>query len=138
MPYKSLAQEGFLHAHSEKLGKKGLAEWDAATKGKHLPEHASKENTVKKDSKPEAKHEFSHSTIRHFKDGSHSLHHHHESDKTKDVKHAVATDDAMHDSLHQHVGIPNSGEAQANAGQSGIPGEAAAAPAAAGAPAPGM
>jgi hypothetical protein len=36
-PFASLAQEGFMHAHPEKLGKKGLAEWDAATKGKHLP-----------------------------------------------------------------------------------------------------
>jgi hypothetical protein len=36
-PFASLAQEGFLHAHPEKLGKKGLAEWDAATKGKKLP-----------------------------------------------------------------------------------------------------
>jgi len=36
-PFASLAQEGFLHAHPEKLGKKGLAEWDEATKGKHLP-----------------------------------------------------------------------------------------------------
>jgi hypothetical protein len=26
-----------MHSHPEKLGKKGLAEWDAATKGKHLP-----------------------------------------------------------------------------------------------------
>lgn len=42
MPFKSLAQEGFLHEHPEKLGKKGLAEWDAATKGKHLPEHVKK------------------------------------------------------------------------------------------------
>jgi len=41
-PFASLAQEGFLHAHPEKLGKKGLAEWDAATKGKHLPEHVKK------------------------------------------------------------------------------------------------
>jgi hypothetical protein len=36
-PFESLAQEGFLHAHPEKLGKKGLAEWDATTKGKKLP-----------------------------------------------------------------------------------------------------
>jgi hypothetical protein len=36
-PFASLAQEGFLHAHPEKLGKSGLAEWDAATKGKKLP-----------------------------------------------------------------------------------------------------
>lgn len=36
-PFASLAQEGFLHAHPEKLGAKKLAEFDAATKGKHLP-----------------------------------------------------------------------------------------------------
>ena len=36
-PFASLAQAGYMHSHPEKLGKKGLAEWDAATKGKHLP-----------------------------------------------------------------------------------------------------
>jgi hypothetical protein len=36
-PFASLAQEGFLHAHPEKLGAKKLAEFDAATKGKKLP-----------------------------------------------------------------------------------------------------
>ena len=41
MPFKSLAQEGYMHAHPEILGKKGLAEWDAATKGKSLPERKS-------------------------------------------------------------------------------------------------
>ena len=39
MPFVSLAQEGFMHEHPEKLGKKALAEWDAATKGMHLPKH---------------------------------------------------------------------------------------------------
>jgi hypothetical protein len=38
-PFASLAQEGYLHAHPEKLGPKKLAEFDAATKGKHLPKH---------------------------------------------------------------------------------------------------
>lgn len=36
-PFASLAQEGFLHEHPEKLGAKKLAEFDAATKGRHLP-----------------------------------------------------------------------------------------------------
>lgn len=36
-PFASLAQEGYLHAHPEKLGKAKLAEFDAATKGKKLP-----------------------------------------------------------------------------------------------------
>jgi len=45
MPFKSAAQRGYLHAHPEILGKKGLAEWDAASKGQHVPEHV-------KDGKP--------------------------------------------------------------------------------------
>lgn len=40
MPFASKAQQGFLHAHPEKLGAAKLAEFDAATKGMHnLPEH---------------------------------------------------------------------------------------------------
>ena len=42
MPFKSLAQAGYLHSHPEILGKEGLKEWDTATKGKHLPEHVKK------------------------------------------------------------------------------------------------
>jgi hypothetical protein len=41
-PFASLAQEGYLHAHPEKLGKKKLAEFDAATKGMKLPKHVKK------------------------------------------------------------------------------------------------
>jgi len=39
MPFVSLAQEGWAHTHPEEFGKKNLKEWDAATKGSHLPEH---------------------------------------------------------------------------------------------------
>lgn len=44
MPFKSKAQQGFMHAHPEILGKKGLKEWDEATKGHYqgLPEHVHK------------------------------------------------------------------------------------------------
>ena len=42
-PFASIAQEGYLHAHPEKLGKAGLAEWDVATKGKKLPQHVKKQ-----------------------------------------------------------------------------------------------
>jgi hypothetical protein len=39
-PFVSQAQQGYLHAHPEILGPKKLAEFDAATKGKHnLPKH---------------------------------------------------------------------------------------------------
>lgn len=41
MPFESQAQEGYLHEHPEILGKAGLKEWDAATKGKSLPERKS-------------------------------------------------------------------------------------------------
>jgi hypothetical protein len=40
MPFVSQAQQGWAHAHPEEFGKKNLAEFDAATKGKHdLPQH---------------------------------------------------------------------------------------------------
>lgn len=42
MPFVSQAQAGYMHSHPEILGKKGLAEWDAATKGKKLPKHVKK------------------------------------------------------------------------------------------------
>ena len=44
MPFESKAQQGYMHAHPEILGKKGLHEWDEATKGKYedLPAHAHK------------------------------------------------------------------------------------------------
>lgn len=46
MPFVSKAQQGWAHSHPEEFGKKNLAEFDAATKGKHdLPEHV-------KDGKP--------------------------------------------------------------------------------------
>ena len=39
MPYVSQAQEGYFHTHKAELEKQGVnvGEWDAATKGKHLP-----------------------------------------------------------------------------------------------------
>ena len=47
MPFKSAAQRGYLHAHPEILGKKALAEWDAASKGQHVPEHVAKKPSYK-------------------------------------------------------------------------------------------
>jgi len=40
MPYKSLAQERWAHSPTgeKALGKEGVKEWDAATKGKKLPD----------------------------------------------------------------------------------------------------
>jgi hypothetical protein len=39
MPFVSLSQEGWAHEHPDKFGRKNLKEFDAATKGEHLPEH---------------------------------------------------------------------------------------------------
>lgn len=44
MPYVSKAQQGFFHAHPEKVGgEKVVKEWDKASKGhRDLPEHVKK------------------------------------------------------------------------------------------------
>ena len=42
MAFVSQAQAGWAHTHPEQFGKKNLAEFDAATKGKSLPRRASK------------------------------------------------------------------------------------------------
>ncbi len=41
-PFASQAQQGYLHAHPEKLGAKKLAEFDSASKGMHLPKRVKK------------------------------------------------------------------------------------------------
>ena len=41
-PFASLAQEGYLHEHPEKLGKEKLAEFDRASKGMKLPKRVKK------------------------------------------------------------------------------------------------
>lgn len=41
-PFASLAQEGYMHAHPEILGKKDLEHWDKETKGRKLPEKVKK------------------------------------------------------------------------------------------------
>jgi hypothetical protein len=101
MPFESLAQEGWAHSHPDEFGRKNLAEFDAATKGKHLPEHKMKNKKG---------HSFSHTHIEHHHDGSHTVHHVHESDAKKDVKHAVPDLDGAHDSMEEHLGMPNAGE----------------------------
>jgi hypothetical protein len=48
MPFVSKAQQGYLHAHPEILGKKNLKEWDEASKGEHdLPAHVHKKASYK-------------------------------------------------------------------------------------------
>ena len=72
-------------------------------------------------------HKFSHTHIEHHHDGSHTVHHQHESDSKMDKKHAVADLDEVHDSMEQHLGMPNTGEATPAPGG---PGGAASMPAA--------
>jgi|GEM_PF-1872519 len=44
MPYKSQAQAGYFHTHKKQLEAQGVNvdEWDAATKGKHLPKRVAR------------------------------------------------------------------------------------------------
>jgi hypothetical protein len=41
-PFVSQAQAGWAHTHPDQFGRANLKEWDAATKGKHLPERVKK------------------------------------------------------------------------------------------------
>lgn len=43
MPFVSQAQAGWAHTHPDEFGRKNLAEWDAATKGKSLPKRVANE-----------------------------------------------------------------------------------------------
>jgi hypothetical protein len=53
MPYVSRAQAGYFHTHKAQLERQGVDvdEWDAATKGKHIPERVMKTKTVNLGSK---------------------------------------------------------------------------------------
>ena len=46
MPYQSRAQAAYFNIHKKELGKKGVdvGEWNAASKGKDLPEHVHHES----------------------------------------------------------------------------------------------
>lgn len=117
MPFESLAQEGYMHEHPEILGKKGLAEWDAATKGKHLPHHVGEKMSKHK------KHGYKSTHIEHHDDGSHTVTHHHHEDPKKDYSYAKPDLDGVHDGLEQHLGEPNEGEAPPPAAEAGaVPG----------------
>ena len=75
--------------------------------------------------KKHAGHGFKHTSIEHHHDGSATVHHQHEEGPEHDVKHAAADLDGVHDSMEDHLGQPNPGEAEANAGDHGIPEEQA-------------
>lgn len=75
--------------------------------------------------KKHAHHGFTHTSVEHHADGSHTIHHKHSEGEHKDVKHAVADLDSLHDSMQDHLGTPNPGEAEADGGDHGIPAEQA-------------
>jgi len=84
---------------------------------------------------PKKEHVATH--ITHHKDGSHTaVHKHSHPEHHPDETHALSNMDALHDHLEQHVGQPNSGEAEAEAGNpEAYTGPAAPAPAAGASPA---
>ena len=69
--------------------------------------------------KNRAHHGFSHTHIEHHSDNSATVHHVHHDGPHKDKKHAAADLDAIHDSMEDHLGTPNPGEAAAEAGPQG-------------------
>lgn len=75
--------------------------------------------------------------IDHHSDHSHTKHRHYKHDDgSKSVESSAHADlDGVHDSLQDHMGVPNPGEQAADAGQHGVP-AAQAAPAGLPMPAP--
>jgi|SRR5208282_131583 len=55
MPYKSLAQEGLFHSADSPVGPEEVKKWDAATKGKHLPQKLKDGGVVANHSGPNQK-----------------------------------------------------------------------------------
>lgn len=126
MPFVSLAQEGWAHEHPDKFGRSNLKEFDAATKGKHLPErvHHEEKHSMKSEhdglghEEHKSEHRGPHHThIEHHHDGSKTVHHYHHPvpvppKEEGDHSHAVADLDALHDNLEEHLGEPNGDEGQ--------------------------
>jgi len=78
-----------------------------------------KENEKKENKKrPHAGHGVKETHIIHHHDGSHTMTQHHEDGRQMSA--AKADLDDVHDHLEDTVGSPNPGEAEADAGQSGM------------------
>ena len=112
MAFKSLDQAGYMHEHPEILGKAGLKEWDAATKGKHLPKHVKDSHM----SKPKHHSPIKHSHVVHHSDGTKTVHHYHHpvsvpevSAEMGDHSHAVADLKGMQDNFASQMGASNEG-----------------------------
>jgi hypothetical protein len=127
MPFKSLKQEGYMHEHPEILGKAGLADWDAATKGKHLPEKAHMKSYATaglghekpKAKKKEKTHRPKHTHVEHHDDGSHTFRH--TMDDGKDVTGTAPNDAALGDHMQEMLGAPAQDEGAPQMGASAAP-----------------
>jgi len=73
-------------------------------------------------------HGFHTTTVRHHKDGSHTIHHQHE-DPEKSVEHAVPDHDAMMDSMHEHLSPDMAGAGGEGGAEEAMEAGAAGAPA---------
>ena len=124
----------------EAVLKKDDADKYRKAKGKDMSkESVMKEAASSLAGKPEEKpkKEISHIVTHKAKGGAYVHEHHHTHPEHHPVEHHVSKDqDEMASHMLQHMGEPNPGEAEADAGQSGIPG-AAGAPQAGAAPVPG-
>lgn len=99
---------------------KNAGEEDAAEKKDKAPKKESK----KESHRPAGRARHARTIVEHHDNGSHTVEHiaHPNEDGTpgQNVKYSVESMDGVHDGLEEHVGEPNPGEAEAEAGQSGI------------------
>jgi hypothetical protein len=88
-----------------------------------------KDKKKEKHDKPAGKSRYHHTTVHHHDNGSHTTTHHaHPSEDGKpgeDITYASEDHDGMMNGMMEHTSEPNPGEAEADAGQSGIEGEQA-------------
>ena len=120
------------------VGEKGPEKFVPSVNGKIIP---TEKNMAEKKEEHKAKHAhhgFTETHMKHHHDGSITVKHMHSEGPHKDVEHAVADLDGAHDSMQEHLGMPNPGEAEADAGPEAAAAGAGAGAAPAAAPAAGM
>jgi hypothetical protein len=84
------------------------------------------------------KKELKHITVKKGKSGGHIITHHFTHHAHEPEDHVTKGDDQLAEHVLSHMGQPNPGEAEADAGQSGIPPAGGAAPAGGAMPPAGM
>ncbi len=73
----------------------------------------------------ERSHPFGKTVTVHHKHGGHTTTHHHDTDESQNKEYSSEHLDGVIDGLQTHVGEPNEGEPQADAGQHSVPPEIA-------------